>query len=163
MSYDWDAHRIGGKHPLLDVEGLHRDMLPELDVTDLTRIVQAIKSGCEAEPPQRRASIRPALRVERFPASHKVPPPDDAATNMYYQPCPSRRHLEYDESGAEPLPRRIFLHAAEERVEWRDVHGMKGLPVLWQGCSPGCLSFLEEDEDEDEDWLPEEDEDEPAW
>lgn len=170
MSYDWDAHRIGGKHPLLDVEGLHREILPELDVTDLSRIVQAARSGCETITGQRRGSTHLTGRVERFPVSYKVPPPDDASTNMFYSPCPSARHLEWDEeSGGEPLPRRVFLHPAEERVEWRDVFGIKSLPVCWLGCSPGCLSFLEdeEDEDEEEDWPVEgfEDEpaDEPAW
>lgn len=164
MSFDWDNHRIEGKHPLLDVEGLHREMLPEVSVADLRRIVQAVKSGCEAGPSQRRASTQRVARTDRFPASHKVPPPDDASTNMYYNPCPSPRHMEWNaDEGEEPLSRRIFLHPAEERFEWREISGFKGLPIRWLGCSPGCLSFLEVDEEDEEDWPVEGFEDEPAW
>ncbi|CAK9785584.1 unnamed protein product [Cutaneotrichosporon oleaginosum] len=160
MSFDWDAHRINGKHPLLDVEGLQREILPAFSLTELRRILQAVKSGCDSGTDPRRASRRTAF--DRFPASHGVPPPDDASTNMYYYPCPSPRHLEYDEdSREEPLPRRVFLHPAEERIEWRTVAGVKGLPIRWLGCSPGCLTFLEEEEEED--WPLEGCEGESAW
>jgi hypothetical protein len=148
MSYDWDSQRVNGKHPLLDVEGLHKEILPVVAVDDLRRVVQTVKSGCDSGGSQRRASTR-AVLLDRFPVSHRVPPPDDASGNMYYSPCPSPRHLQYDqESGEEPLPRRIFLHPAEERVEWCAVAGER-LPIRWMGCSPGCLSFLE-DKEEDE-------------
>lgn len=79
---------------------------------------------------------------------------DDASLNPYFEPCPSPRHAEYDEH-AEPHSRptrRVFLHAAEERIEWREVLGLKEkLPIRWKGCSPGCLDFLEVDEDNDVD------------
>jgi hypothetical protein len=129
MSYDWDSQRVNGKHPLLDVEGLHKEILPVVAVDDLRRVVQTVKSGCDSGGSQRRASTR-AVLLDRFPVSHRVPPPDD------------------QESGEEPLPRRIFLHPAEERVEWCAVAGER-LPIRWMGCSPGCLSFLE-DKEEDE-------------
>jgi hypothetical protein len=49
----------------------------------------------------------------------------------------------------------LYVEPAEERIEWRDVHGLARLPIKWKGCSPGCLTFLEEDEEED--WAFEED------
>lgn len=48
------------------------------------------------------------------------------------------------------VTRRIFLDAAEERFEWVTVAGVPNLPIQWLGCSPGCLDFLEDDDDE---WL----------
>jgi hypothetical protein len=60
------------------------------------------------------------------------------------------------------MTRRLFLRAAEERLEWTTVCGQKDLPVRWKGCSPGCLEFLEHghaSEIEDEMWgLSDEDE-----
>ena len=88
----------------------------------------------------------------QFPSSHVTQAPDDAAENPYYYPCKSPRHRICDtEATVEHPTRHIFLHAAEERVEWMDVFEMKGLPIQWLGCSPGCLAFLEEEE-EDECW-----------
>jgi len=60
------------------------------------------------------------------------------------------------------MTRRLYLRAAEERLEWTTICGQKGLPVRWRGCSPGCLDFLEHgqaSEIEDEMWgLSDEDE-----
>jgi hypothetical protein len=62
--------------------------------------------------------------------------------------CPGPRHLhhaysvEEDESGE-----GLFVEHAEERFEW--VTSLAGcqlggaVPVLWRGCSAGCLDFLE--------------------
>lgn len=52
--------------------------------------------------------------------------------------CPNKSH------GA----RRIFIQPAEERHTWeRNIAGHQvpfpGIPVLWRGCSPGCLDFLQ--------------------
>jgi hypothetical protein len=44
--------------------------------------------------------------------------------------------------------RRLFLDPAEERFEWVEICGQKNLPIRWLGCSPGCLAFLDKDEDE---------------
>ena len=61
----------------------------------------------------------------------------------------------------------LYVHAAEQRMEWvshvagmrvakqgiemagDSVRGMPAehaglLPILWRGCSPGCLAFLEQ-------------------
>lgn len=50
----------------------------------------------------------------------------------------------------------LFVHPAEERIEWREVFGIPDLPVRWVGCSPGCLDFLEREEEDgfelDSDW-----------
>lgn len=42
------------------------------------------------------------------------------------------------------MPRRLFLRAAEERLEWTTICGQKDLPIRWKGCSPGCLEYLEQ-------------------
>lgn len=91
--------------------------------------------------------------MDCFPRSNTVEEPDDASRNPYYTPCPSPRHQEWDQNAEqEPrVTRRIFLDAAEERFEWRTVSGVPNLPIQWLGCSPGCLDFLEEDEEAD--WL----------
>lgn len=74
---------------------------------------------------------------------------DDANLNPYYAPCPSPRHRVFAVGQVEPRPQRqVYLRPAEERVEWRDVFGQSGLPVRWEGCSPGCLAFLEEEEED---------------
>jgi hypothetical protein len=40
-------------------------------------------------------------------------------------------------------------------IEWVEINGTKDLPIRWQGCSPGCLQYLLEDEDEFsvDDWV----------
>ena len=46
--------------------------------------------------------------------------------------------------------RAVFVRHAEERFEWehvvagQDVGVEGGVPVLWRGCSSGCLNFLDE-------------------
>ncbi|KAK8847615.1 hypothetical protein IAR55_005474 [Kwoniella newhampshirensis] len=84
-----------------------------------------------------------------FPWSHRAAEPDDASLNRYYYPCPSPRHLELDRHCAVQPTRHIFLHPAEERIEWREVFKVSGLPVRWLGCSPGCLAHLENEEEEE--------------
>jgi hypothetical protein len=43
----------------------------------------------------------------------------------------------------------VFVRHAEERYTWEEtVAGLSvgvegGVPVLWRGCSVGCLSFLD--------------------
>ena len=44
----------------------------------------------------------------------------------------------------------VFVRHAEERFSWEDIIGEQpvgiegGVPVLWRGCSIGCLSFLDQ-------------------
>ena len=46
----------------------------------------------------------------------------------------------------------VFVKHAEQRMSWErviagiDVGGNSGIPVLWRGCSKGCLNFLDGDE-----------------
>lgn len=55
--------------------------------------------------------------------------------------CPSPAHF--------PLNSRVYVHHAEERFSWEDVIAgipvdtKGGVPVLWRGCSQGCLRFLD--------------------
>ena len=48
--------------------------------------------------------------------------------------------------------KKVFICPAEERYTWeRTVAGNRmsfpGIPVLWRGCSPGCLDFLQPPEE----------------
>lgn len=59
--------------------------------------------------------------------------------------CPSTRHLEISNNKAYSKP--VFIGHTEERMTWeREIAGQKvdgdGVPVLWRGCSAGCLDFL---------------------
>ena len=73
--------------------------------------------------------------------------------------CMSRRHL-IDDGPYKPA---VFVDHAEQRFTWdkfvagRRVGGDNGIPLLWRGCSPGCLDFLDETagtgaDDDDVDW-----------
>lgn len=154
-SYAWEV-APGKLHPLLDLDTLH-DMIPCIARHDLSRSVAALRSagavyaGHRGKRPEI-ASLGIKSRVDPFPRSSRPQPPDDAAQNPYHNPCPSLYH---------PSNRRLFLHPAETRLEWRDVFGHKELPIRWEGCSPGCLDFLE-DEDED-DWSVDGDEEGISW
>ncbi|KAK1921774.1 hypothetical protein DB88DRAFT_499170 [Papiliotrema laurentii] len=149
--YTWEAPAKGSKHALHDADALH-ELIPAIPTGDLRKVLQALKSCAQAQSRQgdkRRgmASLGVVGRVEPFPTSPVPFPPDDAAENPYYQPCPSPRHAEW-ETGTTRRSRpgrHLFIHALEERLEWRRVAGEE-VPIRWRGCSPGCLSFLEEDE-----------------
>lgn len=91
----------------------------------------------------------------QFPQTHRPSAPDDAAKNPYYYPCPSPRHRLTDATepwGQSGPSRRLFLHSAEERLEWTTVFGQPNLPVRYLGCSPGCLAFLEDEQEDEELW-----------
>jgi hypothetical protein len=161
-TYDWGVPVKGEPHPLLDMTTLGRT-IPSIPERYLPGMLQALRSAGNAykqlEPQTRRNStstVRKGSRgshrnkIDPFPQADRHSVEDDAETNPYYYPCPSPRHLEIN---AETWPdcrpdRHVFLYPAEERVEWRTVHGWRMLPVRWQGCSPGCLAFLEQDEEE---------------
>ncbi|CAE6491514.1 unnamed protein product [Rhizoctonia solani] len=79
-----------------------------------------------------------------------------------YSWCPGRKHRadaegEYSSSG-------IFVVPAEERLEWVSVLAgcelSSAVPILWRGCSAGCLSFLDGNTDLSSAPLQERDEDE---
>lgn len=146
--YDWEGCNRGGTHPLLDPQVLKEYIpVPSLPPSDVARMLQCLNSAYVAatQSPKRRRLTEP------FPRSYHAPPPDDASTNPYYYPCPSPRHNEWESGHQSPSPvkleRRLFLHAAEERFEWTEVFGEKDLPIQWLGCSPGCLAFLDEEDD----------------
>lgn len=147
VDFDWEACRRGRSHPLLDIETLAGLLPPSLSENDLRRILQAVRSAC-ASASRRRVS------TDFFPLSNHGAPSDNGSENPFYQPCPSPRHLEWQQAGDNEVrvDRRVFLDAAEERFEWMTVAGVPNLPIRWLGCSPGCLDFLEDDEDDDE-WL----------
>ncbi|KAB5594784.1 hypothetical protein CTheo_1763 [Ceratobasidium theobromae] len=64
------------------------------------------------------------------------------ARNIYSW-CPGRKHREDKEETS-----GLFVRPAEKRLEW--VTTLAGcelssaVPILWRGCSAGCLDFLEE-------------------
>ena len=160
-SFSWDREQ-GEKHPLLDTDVLH-SRIPFVPKQDLRRCLQAAKSASLAshkESVGRKRSAFAVLGVSPSPikplpypsSSPFVEAPDDASENPYYSPCPSPRHFEHVTTfGTAPArpSRRLYLHPAEERLEWCELFGHSDMPVRWRGCSPGCLSFLEADDEDD--------------
>lgn len=71
--------------------------------------------------------------------------------------CPSPLHL--NQTG-----KPVYIRHAVERFTWEDeIAGMKmgetgGVPVLWRGCGPYCLDWLDEDEPDGQGELAENDE-----
>ena len=151
--YDWGSGRTSA-HPLRDPKALN-DIVPSVSTSEATRMLQAINSVvCESHRHQNGISSKQHDRSgDLLPQSHKAPVPDNAAQNPYYWPCPSPQHLEFESTASDGRKSRyLFLHAAEERVEWRDVFGISALPVRYKGCSPGCLSFLDKGEATLDEW-----------
>lgn len=144
--YDWIAENGRGRHPLLDAAALHR-YCPQIPLVDCERILQVVRSTI--------SSAKKGTSVTRFDPivpqdTLAAPPADDAAANPYYYPCRSPRHLEYtagSDTTEQPGTRQIFLHPAEERIEWTTVLNDDNLPIQWLGCSPGCLDHLEDDDE----------------
>jgi hypothetical protein len=142
--------------------------VPALKEEEIARVLQSARSISTHLDAQTRtgrgstslgSSQSRAGAAERFPDLNRASKPDDAAKNPYFNPCPSPRHLIRDEEAEyEPIERRLFIHAAEERFEWREVHRWPGIPIKWEGCSPGCLAVLEQDEEEE--WTLEEEDEE---
>ncbi|OCF44840.1 hypothetical protein I317_01329 [Kwoniella heveanensis CBS 569] len=160
--YEWDAPVRGVPHPLLDPNELH-EIIPSTSPKDLGRVLQVLRTASTHFQHKRRTGLGSSLlhsNIDPFPKSHRPPPPDDASTNPFFYSCPSPRHLErdtlstVDDISSTMMPsRRVFLHPAEERIEWRGVCGTRDLPVRWMGCSPGCLDFLEHEDDEEDEWM----------
>lgn len=153
---DWNPEQDGEPHPLLDIDAMHSRM-PYLNVDELRRVVQSARSASKAANQNTNATSTIAIQARHslFPSTHTYAAPDDAADNPYYHACPSGRHQIFDSTSDTPQPtRRLFLHAAEERLEWTTVFEQPNLPVRWLGCSPGCLAFLEEERNacDDELW-----------
>lgn len=69
--------------------------------------------------------------------NHSIPQP----RNPLHSFCPSPKHLQ---EGV------VYIEPTISRLEWVDRIGAVNIPaprvpVLWRGCSVGCLNFLEED------------------
>jgi hypothetical protein len=169
-SFDWTPKR-GKPHPLLSSAVLHK-WIPVLDERACSRALQAMTSASNAASRKspnhangRRASTASIARssgADLIPKTHKPPVPDDAAENPSYNPCPNKRHLESNNPGQHLATKRLFLNAAEERLEWVIICNQANLPIRWIGCSPGCLAFLEQEDvggSDDELWGLSEEED----
>lgn len=125
------------------------ELIPNIDEADLERVLQLLRSCSNHHLYSKRHNPSQSPEtVDPFPRSHRASPSDDASTNPYYLACPSSRHLEVDGSSNLAPRRHLFVHPAEERIQWTDVAGHR-LPVRWMGCSPGCLAleYLGEEED----------------
>ncbi len=159
--YAWDPPVKGQRHPLHDPDVLH-ELIPAVPSNDLRRVLQALKSCSQAHNRHRdkrrgMAALGVGSRPEIFPQSTRPCPLDDASENPYYYPCPSPKHLEYSTDGDGDRPTRyLFIHPAEERIEWLKVLDQE-VPIQWLGCSPGCLDYLEEEEEEEWGFSDEED------
>lgn len=149
--YEWIAENGRGRHPLLDATALHK-YCPQIPLVDCERILQVVRSTISAAKKATGSTrLDPIVPQDTLAA----PPADDAATNPYYYPCPSPRHLEYtpgSASAGQPATRQIFLHPAEERIEWTSVLDHDNLPIQYLGCSPGCLDYLDHDSHIDARW-----------
>lgn len=79
-----------------------RQHIPAVSEGDITRILQAARSISTDLEAQVKKGLRssPASRGENkpdlFPNLNRPSKPDDAATNPYFSPCPSRHHEEQD-------------------------------------------------------------------
>ncbi|WVW78206.1 hypothetical protein I302_100157 [Kwoniella bestiolae CBS 10118] len=152
--FEWDLPQKGIPHPLLDPEAMG-EIIPSESKFDLVRVLQALRSASTNHKNRKRSGGGGRsldTHIDPFPRDHKPLPPDDASNNPYHYPCPSPRHLEMDAETDDRPSRHLFLHPAEERMEWVQICDTKDLPIRWMGCSPGCLDFLDKDEDEDEEW-----------
>jgi len=167
-AYDWPTPDQGEIHPLYDAQALH-EIIPNVTVTDLERVLQTLRTAsvtyCQSSSDRRRPNggqplAAPGEHFRSHPSlgPHRSAPPDDASTNPWFYPCPSPRHSRFEAADRDAITNRttrhLFLHPAEERIEWREICGQSGLPIKWMGCSPGCLAFL--DEDEEGEWTIEE-------
>ncbi|KDQ19116.1 hypothetical protein BOTBODRAFT_484309 [Botryobasidium botryosum FD-172 SS1] len=85
------------------------------------------------------AASLPALFTPKTSRDHEHST-NDASLNAQHSACPAPMHVH--------AGRQMFVRHAEERYEWRsEIAGVcvSGLvPVLWRGCSGGCLAFLED-------------------
>jgi hypothetical protein len=140
-AYDWSVDPRSLTHPLSQPAIFHA-CIPAIPEAQTTRILQALKSAA------RNHTESKSLKIS---SSRSSPGPfprfdvaDDVSDDPYFSPCPSPRHLVYDAGSAlvERPSRYLYVEPAEERIEWRDVHGLARLPIKWKGCSPGCLTFL---------------------
>lgn len=119
---------------------------PVLDKSTCQRIVASLRSALAALP-----RGDPLAKLAKVFSPLDVPTSEDAHLNPWFSPCPSPRHLYEGEHGEGR--RVVFLKPEEVRYEWTAVPGTGGgelYPVRWEGCSRGCLDFLEEAEEEEE-------------
>lgn len=163
LEHDSYEAEPGCPHPLLDAATMSAH-IPAIDEEGISRVLQSARSISTHLDAQAKSAGSGARRSSQsrtkdlFPNLNRATKADDAAKNPYFNPCPSPRHRIRDaDAQYEPVTRQLYLKPAEERIEWREVHRWPNIPIKWSGCSPGCLLFLEQDEDED--WtLDEEDE-----
>ncbi len=157
---DWEPE-VGSKgaHGLQDAVAL-KESQNYLTMDECDNITKALRSAhrvsAAASRKLKHSIPDPAFSPSSRPRRNKENKPEDASANPYFSPCPNPSHTAIGDIGHledGQITRRIYIHMpAEERIEWVKVSGAdEEVPILWKGCSPGCLRFLEEaDEDEDE-------------
>ncbi|RXK39188.1 hypothetical protein M231_03545 [Tremella mesenterica] len=172
--YDWSSS--SGRHPLLDPETMHT-YFPHISLSDIKRMLQSVKTASDRMERMGKKSV-PKLYDTPLPDDaaenpwfYPCPNPDhdfswDVSSNVGVSGMMGNTWGEsvgfgsgvsggMGGSGKMEERRKLFLHPAEERIEWRDLCGVKDVPLKWWGCSPGCLRFLEGEEgegEEDVDW-----------
>lgn len=72
-------------------------------------------------------------------ATSKDPYLENASRNPFYSPCPNPDHV------AVGTGLSYYLEPMEERFVWQAVWGSGGeeYPIKYEGCSKGCLTFLD--------------------
>lgn len=167
--FDWNPEGGGESHALQSPLQLQQ-YLKHFSVEQCAKIIQVLRSASDARqaraydqglPETRSRVARRRIRKDR--QERETCLHEDAATNPFYTPCPNPHHYTetYTPSGRKTtVSRWIYIHPPlEERIEYVDIGGEKGLPIKWQGCGLGCLDFLEVSEQDgfDADVLGEDD------
>lgn len=134
------------------------DMPLDADLSpNLKAILSACLPGSVAAPLSAvNSAYSPSIAIRTSSAyvpSHPPSPTDSDSTFPCISKCPSPRHLVVDIASTNQYRVPVFVDHAEERLSWeREIAGCKvggetGVPVLWRGCSAGCLDGLSEEQD----------------
>lgn len=154
---DWSPETSDELHALEDASALQRKV-PALSEREAQRIIASVRSATDdnassrlladgAPAPPAFSSTDDGRRFGRASTSRATS--DDAEINPYFSPCPNPAH--HVTTSNSNVTRRVYLHEpVERRIEWVKVSGTTDeLPILWKGCSNGCLDFLEEEEEKE--------------
>lgn len=148
---DWSPETSDEPHALEDASAFRRK-IPALSKSEARRMIASVRSATNDNASSRlvadgapapSAFSSSARKFGRASTSRATT--DDAEINPYFSPCPNPAHHAPAQS---TVTRRVYLHdPVERRIEWVRLAGTTDeLPILWKGCSSGCLAFLEEEE-----------------
>jgi hypothetical protein len=152
--FDWNPEG-GENHALQSAENL-RKHFRHLNLKDCARVIQVLRSASDAKQARAYDQGLPDLatsqarkRLQQVRRDRETSLEEDAVDNPFFGPCPNPRHYRYDgNSDAPKVSKWIYLQRpAEQRIQYVDIAGEKGIPIRWEGCARGCLDFLMDEED----------------